>query len=178
MRTVKTFFYSFILSLIVGLAILGSVDVLLPDRSTETDTPKAGVPMRQVSVEDSKTLLLCIDSRQPYFFLLKFSAIENRVGIAAISPSFEIDNESLDEKFRKAGAMQCLMDIEERYGINIDYYLQCTWQQLGQMINGMRDIEIDSLGENLPSGIKNYLFKGADMLDVKSLVNAVSNFFV
>ena len=76
--------------------------------------------MREASVEDSKTILLCIDSYQPFFFIFKFSAIENRVGIAAISPSFEIDDEKLEAKFKKAGAMQCLLDIENLYGINID----------------------------------------------------------
>ena len=172
MKTAKTFFYSFILSLVVGFVMLGSVDIILSNSSKETDTPKTGIPMREASVEDSKTILLCIDSSQPFFFILKFSAIENRVGIAAISPSFKIDDTKLEDKFKKTGAMQCLMDIENQYDINIDYYLQCSWQQLGKMIGDMRDIEINSLGENLPVSIRNYLFKGADTLDVKSLINA------
>ena len=172
MKTAKVFFYSFILSLMVGLAMLGGVNIILANSSKETDTPKTGVPMREASVEDSKTILLCIDSYQPFFFIFKFSAIENRVGIAAISPSFEINDEKLEDKFKKAGAMQCLLDIENLYGINIDYYIQCSWQQLGKTLSGMRDIKIDSLGENLPVSIKNYLFKGTDTLDVKSLINA------
>ena len=172
MKTAKAFFYSFIFSLMMGVVVLGGVNMILTSDSKETDTPKTGVPMRDASVEDSKTILLCIDSPQPFFFILKFSAIGNRVGIASISPSFEIDDEKLEDKFKKAGAMQCLLDIENQYNINIDYYIQCSWQQLGKMLAGMKDIEINSLGENLPISIKNYLFKGTDTLDVKSLINA------
>ena len=40
------------------------------------------------------------------------------------------------------------------------------------MVEDMKDIGIHSFGENLPGSIKNYLLKGADMLDGKSLVNA------
>ena len=129
MRSVKTFFYSFILSMFAALIIFSCVGMSFANITSETDTPKEGVPMGKVGVEDSKTILLCVDSDCPYFFILKFSAIENRVGIAALSPSFEINSEEIGERFKKAGAMQCLMDIESRYSINIDYYLQCSWGQ-------------------------------------------------
>ena len=172
MKSTKTFFYSFLVSMVVMLMVMGCMGLALANRSTETDTPKEGVPMGMAGGEDSKTILLCIDSQYPYFFLFKFSAIENRVGIAAISPSFEISGEKIGERFQKAGAMQCLMDMESEYGINIDYYLQCTWRQLEKIVKDMDDIGIHSFGENLPGSIKNYLLKGMDMLDGKSLVNA------
>ena len=64
------------------------------------------------------------------------------------------------------------MDIETEYNIIIDYYLQCSWQQIGRIVKNMKDIGISSFGENLPDSIKNYLLKGIDKLDGKSLVNA------
>ena len=172
MNNLKAFFYSFIFSAITLMIIFGCVDAALNTRTSETDTLQQGVPMGMAGGEDSKTILLCVDEKYPYFFLFKFSAIENRVGIAALSPSLEISDKNLAEIFSKAGGMQCLMDIEEQYGINIDYYLQCSWQQLGKIAGDMKPIEILSFGENLPDSIKNYLLKGVDMLDGKSLINA------
>lgn len=171
MNSRKTFFYSFLLSSLVAMGVFGLV-YLTMSSSLETDTPQRGVPMGRPGIEDSKTILLCIEDDCPYFLLMKFNAIENRVGIAAISQGFEISASSLGQSLKSAGAMQCLMDIESEYGIAIDYYLQCPWQQLSPLVKDMEDIGIDSLGENLPYSIRNYLLKGADRLDGKSLVNA------
>ena len=172
MNNLKTFFYSFIFSAITLLVIFGCVDVSLKTKSSETDTPQQGIPMGMAGGEDSKTILLCVDEDFPYFFLFKFSAIENRVGIAALSPSLEISEKSLAEIFSKAGGMQCLLDIEKEYQINIDYYLQCSWRQLGKITGNMKPIEILSFRENLPDSIKYYLLKGVNILDGKSLINA------
>lgn len=171
MNSRKTFFYSFLLSVFAAMGVFALVYITMSS-SLETDTPQQGVPMGRPGIEDSKTILLCIEDDCPYFLLMKFNAIENRVGIAAISQGFEISGISLGKRLESAGAMQCLMDLEAEYGIAIDYYLQCPWQQLSALVEDMDDIGIDSLGENLPQSIRNYLLKGADKLDGKSLVNA------
>ena len=171
MNSRKTFFYSFLLSVFAAMGVFTLVYITMSS-SLETDTPQQGVPMGRPGIEDSKTVLLCVEGDCPYFLLMKFNAIENRVGIAAISQGFEISTNSLGHRLESAGAMQCLMDIEAEYGITIDYYLQCPWQQLAVLVEDMDDIGIDSLGENLPQSIRNYLLKGVNRLDGKSLVNA------
>lgn len=172
MNSRKTFFYSFFVSVFVCMIIFGSVYIAVSDSSQQAGTAQEGVPMGRPSVEDSKTILLCIDEECPYFFLLKFNAIENRAGIAVFSPEYKTGRSTLADTLTKAGAMQCLMDIEETFGINIDYYLQCSWQQLSSIVEDMNDIGIESFGENLPQSVRNFILKGADRLDGKSLVNA------
>lgn len=168
----KAFFYSFLISMAVVLAGFGCVYVLTENMARETDTPQYNVPKAFPGAEDSKTLLLCVDSHQPFFFVFKFNAIENRVGVVALSPSFQLKKgASLQQIFERTGAMQCLMDLKEEFGMEIHYYLQCTWQQLGQMCRQLTDIGIDSLGQNIPDYIRNYLLKGAERLDGQSLVN-------
>ncbi len=168
----KTFLYSFFISSLFVMIILGGVYIAVSGRSQQAGTAQEGVPMGRPGVEDSKTILLCVDGQYPYFFLFKFNAIENRTGIAVFSPSYKINQNTLEENFKKAGAMQCVLDMESAYDINIDYYLQCDWSQLAILVEGMDDIGISAIGENLPHSIQSFILKGADKLDGKSLVNA------
>lgn len=168
----KTFIYSFLISSLFVMVIFGGVYMAISSKSQQAGTPQEGVPMGRPSVEDSKTILLCIDGEYPYFFLFKFNAIENRIGIAVFSPSYRINQNTIEENFKKAGAMQCVLDTESAFDINIDYYLQCNWNQMSKLVEGMDDIGISSIGENLPQIMKSFILKGADRLDGKSLVNA------
>ena len=173
MNSKKAFWYSFLLSMAVVLAAFGAVYGALTSYSRETDTPQTGVPINMPGVEDSKTILLCVDEEFPYFFLFKFNAIENRVGTAVISPSYKFSSgKTLADSLQKAGAMQCLMDTETEFGIKVDYYIQCSWTQLGHMANGMNDFGVELLGDSLPPVIRDYLLKSAERIDGKSIVNA------
>lgn len=169
----KAFFASFFISMVVVLAIYRGVWAVVQGRSSETDTPQPGVPKTSAGVYDRKTLLLELgDKENPYFFLLKFSAINNRIGICCISSEYEFsDGGTLGESFEQAGIMQCLLDMEEEFGIDIDYYLQCSWQQAGALVKDMADIGLASLGENLPTVIRDYLLKGAEKADGQSLIS-------
>lgn len=169
----KAFFASFFISMAVVLAIYRGVWTVVQGRSSETDTPQEGVPKISTGVYDRKTLFLQLGDREnPYFFLLKFSAINNRIGICCISSGYEFsDGGTLAESFDRAGIMQCLLDMEEEFGIDIDYYLQCSWQQAAELVKDMTDIGLDSLGENLPPVIKEYLLKGAEKADGQSLIS-------
>lgn len=169
----KAFFASFFVSLIIVLAGFGGLYLLIDRGSQSMDTPQKGVPVAVPGVQDSKTLLLCVGDEVRYFFLFKFDALQNKVGIAAISPRYEIsDGNSLEDSLKSAGIMQCVIDIREKAGVDIDYYLQCSWSQLGKITGGLTEFGIDQLGRGLPQGIRNYLLKGAEKLDGQSLANA------
>lgn len=171
----KAFFASFFVSMIVVLAGFGILYGLMGTGAKETDTPQKGVPVTRPGTEDSKTLLLCVGDEHRYFFIFKFDALQNKIGIGAISPQYEFSaGGSLADSLQKAGIMQCVLDLQEEFGIGIDYYLQCSWSQLGKITEELTEFGVEELGENLPLTVKNYLLKGAEMLDGKSLANAAA----
>lgn len=169
----KAFFASFFRSLLVVLAGFGILHIIIGTRASETDTPQKGVPVAKPGIEDTKTLLFCVGDEFHYFFLFKFDALQNKIGIGGISPAYEFSfGGSMADSLKKAGVKQCLLDLQQEFGISIDYYLQCSWSQLGDMTGGLTEFGIDELGRGLPPGIKNYLLKGAEKLDGRSLANA------
>lgn len=169
----KAFFISFLISMAGVLTVYRLVWGTIQNRSSETDTPQTGIPKAAPGVHDSKTLLLGLgDEENPYFFLIKMSAINNHIGIGCISPSYEFaDGDSMADSMRQAGMMQCLLDMEKEFGINIDYYLQCSWRQAASLVKDMEDINVDSIGRDLPPVIRDFLLKSAEKIDGESLVN-------
>ena len=169
----KAFFISFLVSMAGVLTVYRLVWGAIQGRSSETDTPQTGVPKVAPGVHDSKTLLLGLgDSENPYFFLIKMSAINNRIGIGCVSPSFEFsDGDSMADSMRQAGMMQCLLDMEKELGINIDYYLQCSWRQAAALAEDMDEINIDGIGRDMPPVIRDFVLKGAEKISGESLVN-------
>ena len=65
------------------------------------------------------------------------------------------------------------MDTEEEFGIEIDNYLCCDWDEMRTILQDFKDFGIDTLGENLPQSIRGLLLKNAEKLDADSLINAV-----
>ena len=169
----KAFFVSFTVSMAAVLAVYLLMWTGLQNRSRETDTPQTNIPKPVPGVQDSKSILLCLgDEDNPYFFIVKMSAITKRIGIGCISPSYRCSQgESLAQSFRKAGVKQCLLDIENEFGIDIDYYLHCSWKQAAQLTENMDDIGLEKLGEDMPPVIKNYLLESAEKTDGRTLIN-------
>lgn len=169
----KAFFISFFISMVTVLTIYRLAWGGMQSRSKETDTPQTGVPKAAPGVHDSKTLFLGLgDEENPYFFIIKLSAINNRIGIGCISPSYVFsEGKTLADSFSKAGIVQCKMDAEEEFGVNLDYYLWCSWAQAATLVADMDDIGLDSLGRQLPPVIRDFLLEGAEKTDGQTLVN-------
>lgn len=142
----------------------------------ETDTPQKGVAAVRPGVEDSKSIFVQIGDDETYFyFIFKFNALQNKVSVMTISPSFIFSKtqRTLEQSRQKAGVLQCVVDTEEEFEVGIDYYLSCSWRQIAAIMHDFTDFGIAELGENLPLTVKNFLLKGAENLDGDSLVNAV-----
>lgn len=169
----KAFFISFFISMIGVAVIYGSMWGIIQGNARETDTPQPGVAKTIPGGEDSKTLLLGLgDGENPYFFVIKMSAITNRIGIGCISGQYEFsDGRTLAKSLNSAGIMQCLLDIEVEFDIKIDHYIYCDWQQAASLTKDMAHINLESLGENLPPVIKEYLLAGAEKLAAGTLIN-------
>ena len=169
----KAFFISFFISMIGVAVIYGSMWGMIQGKTRETDTPQPGIAKTVPGVNDSKTLLLGLgEGENPYFFVIKLSAITNRIGIGCISGQYEFsDGKTLAKSLKSAGIMQCLLDIEEEFDVKIDHYIYCSWQQAALLAKDMANINTDSLGEKLPPVIKDFLLSGAEKLAADTLIN-------
>lgn len=176
MKQRHVFFAAFFSSMAVVLCAFGLLYMVIDLRVSETDTPQNQVPMKMPGVEDSKTVFVAMgDEEAPYFFLFKFNAIQDKIGILGLSPSYEWEESggTVQDSYDKAGVLQCITDIQEYLGINVDYYIQCSWQQLAQITGELEDFGIDEMSENLPVPIKNFLLKNAENIDADTLINAL-----
>ena len=176
MKQRHVFFAAFFSSMAVVLCAFGLLYMIIDLRVSETDTPQKQVPMKMPGVEDSKTVFVAVgDEESPYFFLFKFNAIQDKIGILGISPSYvwEETGISVQESYEKAGVLQCITDIQEQLDINVNYYIQCSWRQLAQILGGLEDVGIDEMSENLPVPVKNFLMKNAENIDADTLINAL-----
>ena len=144
-------------------------------KSSAAGKTQQGVPINKPGVTDSKTILLQTGNDYPFFTLIKFNAIEGETGIVTISRNYMMEKtqRTLSQSLEKAGIMQCVLDISEEFDITIDYFLQCSWQELALLIGELNDFGIDELGENLPESTKEFLLKNAERIDAHTIINAL-----
>ena len=169
----KAFLTTFIVTLSVMMTVYGLFYLSFTGRSRAAGTPQQGVPVMHPSAEDSKTVFIEAGNDAKFYFLLKFNRIQNKISILSISPSYVCTStgRSLKEAKNRAGVMQCILDLQQEFGININYYISCSWKQLGSIIDNLTEFGIEELGEKLPVPIKNLLMKNAEKLDTRSLIN-------
>lgn len=172
----KAFFITFVTSLSFMLAAFGGLYILIGHRTAETDTPQPGVAIAQPGVHDTRNLMVCTgDGDCRFFFVFRFNAPQSKISVMSVSPSYEYKStgRTLAQSMEKAGILQCVMDTEEEFGIEIDNYLCCSWDEMRTVLQDFTDFGIEQLGENLPIPIKNLLLKSAEKLDADSLINAL-----
>lgn len=172
----KVFFAAFFVTLSIMAAALGRLYLSLRLKPSPAGQRRQGVPMAKISPDDSKSLMVEIDGEDfAFYFIFKFNALQNKIGILGISPSYELESAggSLTQSRQKGGILQCILDIQQEFGVNIDYYLTLSCEDLSRLIGDFKDFGLDRLGENLPRPVKSLLLKGAQRLDGKSLVNAL-----
>lgn len=174
----KVFLLTFGLTLGVMLACFGLVYLaggFGPGGKAEVNKPQKGISMQTPGVEDSKTMLLALGSEDaPFFFILKFNALQSKVGIMAVSPSFKAKEDTLAHTLKRVGAMQCLMDLKEELGINIDYYLRVSWSGAAYLAKGLAPVDLQLWELGLPPAIEAFVLKRAQSLDADSLANAAA----
>lgn len=174
MKQKKAFFVTFFITLLIMLAAFGALYLSLDVKPKETDKAKAGIAIKQPGIDDSKTILLCAGQEDcQFFFLIKFNALQNKISIMSISPSYTLEKtgRSLTQSMEKAGMLQCVYDLKNEFSLTVDYYLHCDWDTLALVFEEFSDFGVNELGENLPESVKNILLKGAEKLDVNSLIN-------
>ena len=171
----KAFFTTFAVTLSVMLAAYGLLYLSLSHSTSPAGTPQQGVPVVRPSVNDSRTIFMEAGDHQKFYFLFKFNRIQSKISVVSISPDYVYPSvgRSLQQSAARAGIMQCVLDTKQEFGINIDYYISCSWRQAGQIIKNLTDFGLDELGEKLPVTIRNYLLKNADKLDTRSLINVL-----
>ncbi|MBQ8604516.1 MAG: hypothetical protein IJ410_06715 [Oscillospiraceae bacterium] len=172
----KAFFITFVTTLSLMMTAYGLLYLVVDHRVTETDTPQQGIAVAQPGVHDTRNLMVCVgDEDCRFFFVFRFNAPQSKISVVSISPSYKYSStgHSLDTSMEKAGILQCVMDTKQEFGIEIDNYLCCSWEEMRTIIQDFTDFGIDQLGENLPLPIKKLLLKSAEKLDSDSLINAL-----
>lgn len=171
MRVKRTFLISFFLSFIVMMTALGVVWLGIVIKPKPVTNRAERVPIINPGPEDSKTLLLAV-GQQPFFFIIKLNAIENRIGIVGVSADYKPGRDSALWQIADFESVAgCQSALKENLGINIDYYLSCSWGQLRGILKGFEEVELWELGQDVPSGISSYLLKNASRVDTDSLIN-------
>ena len=171
----KAFLITFVTTLSFMLAVFGLLYLMLDKDIIETDTNQPGVAVAP-GVYDTKNLFVCAGSDEcRFFFVLRLNAPQSKISVVSVSPSYVYPStgRSLSQSMEKAGVLQCIMDTEEEFGIEIDNYLCCDWDEMRTILQDFKDFSIDTLGENLPQSIRGLLLKNAEKLDADSLINAV-----
>ncbi len=172
----KIFFKTFFITLAIMMACYGILYIAIDNDSYRADSPKTDVPVNKPTHKDSATVLISRgDNKRQFFFIIKFNGYQNNVSIITISPSYILPskNTSLSQSIEKAGVMQCVLDIKEEFGINVDYYINCNWDGMRKLLENFTEFGIEELAGNLPPVIKGFLLANADMLDRDSMINAV-----
>ncbi len=172
----KAFFITFVTTLSIMLAAFGVLYLMLDRNIIETDTPQPGVAVLQPGVRDTRNLFLCVGSEDcSFFYIIRFNAPQSKISVVSVSPSYIYPStgRNLTESMEKAGILQCVMDTKNEFGIEIDNYLYCSWDDMRNILQDFQDFGIAYLGENLPYAIQKLLLKSAEMLDADSLINAV-----
>ncbi len=172
----KVFFKTFIITLSIMLACYGILYITMGDNTYAAHTPQKNIPINKPTHQDSATILVsCGDENSRFFFVIKFNGYQNTVSVISVSPSFVLPQKgySLSQSIQKAGIMQCVLDIKEEFGINVDYYINCSWDGMRKLLEDFCEFGIEELGSGLPPVIKNFLLAGADSLDRDSMINAV-----
>lgn len=158
------------------LAAFGGLYIVLRHRSRSAGTPQQGVAINQPTVNDTRNLFVSVgDDNSRFFFIFRFNAPQNKISVVSVSPSyiFSTTGRSMAQSMEKAGVLQCVMDTEGEFGIDINNYLHCDWDDMRDILQDFTDFGLERLGENLPAILKSLLLKNADYLDPDSLINAV-----
>ncbi|MEG1862235.1 MAG: hypothetical protein RR198_01370 [Oscillospiraceae bacterium] len=174
MKQRRVFFASFLITFFLMLCAFGILYLSMDVIPKESAKDKAGIAINQPGIDDSKTILLCVGEEDClFFFLIKLNALQNKISIMGISPSFPMTKSShtLAYSMEKAGIMQCVYDLKNEFELSIDYYLHCNFETIATILEDFSDFGVGELGENLPEGVKKLLIKGAEKLDINSLAN-------
>ena len=121
----KAFLITFVTTLSFMLAVFGLLYLMLDKDIIETDTNQPGVAVAP-GVYDTKNLFVCAGSDEcRFFFVLRLNAPQSKISVVSVSPSYVYPStgRSLSQSMEKAGVLQCIMDTEEEFGIEIDNYL-------------------------------------------------------
>ena len=171
----KAFFTAFFISLSIVLSAYSLLYFAIENQTDTASTPKQGVAISTPLPDDTRTILLEAGNKTKFYFLIKFNRIQSKISIVSISPSYVYPScgRSLSQSRQRAGIMQCVLDTKEEFGINIDYYISCSWQQAGRIIPGFRDFGTGRLGRNLPPVVKKFLLENAEKIDIRTLINAL-----
>ncbi len=174
MKKFRVFLKTFIITLSLMSFCYFILYLSIDNKASVTGENKFDVPINMPRVNDSKTLFLEVGKENPFFFIIKFNAIEGKVCIVSISPTYKYKTSDLTlaESLKKAGIMQCVLETSKEFDIKIDYFLECSWQELGLLIGDLSDFGIESLSKNMPKSIQNFLLKGAENIDGRTIVNA------
>lgn len=172
----KAFFATFFVTLSIMLACYGLLYLAIGGRTTETDNVQKGVPMMTPGPDDSRTVFVAVgDDESRFFFIVKFNGLQSKVSVVSVSPSYVYPGtgRTLIQSMEKAGVMQCVLDTKEEFGVNIDYYINCSWNGMRTLLKDFTEFGIEELGKDLPPVLKSFLLKEAEKLDADSLINAV-----
>ncbi len=172
----KAFFITFVTTLSFMLAAFGVLYLMLERDIIETDTPQPGVAVAQPGVRDTKNLFIAAGDKEcSFFYIIRFNAPQSKISVVSVSPSYVYPStgRSLAQSMDKAGVLQCVMDTKEEFGIEIDNYLCCSWDEMRTILKDFQDFGIEHLGGSLPRSVQKLLLKSAEKLDADSLINAV-----
>ncbi len=169
MRAKRAFLTSFLISFGVMGSVLAAVWLALALRPQTVNDRAEKVPVAQPGPGDIKTLLVSVGD-EPFYFLIKLNAIENKAGVVGISGRYTPDKVALRQVEALQGAGGAQKTLEQATGVKIDYYLSCTNNQLRVILSDFKEIELGDVG-GAPEGLVGYLLASASRVDPDSLIN-------
>lgn len=173
MKKFKIFITSFIFTFAVMAVALSAVCGQILIKTQQAEVKKDNVPVNIPSARDRVRLFLRRgDEDSRVYRLVKFNAIEGKIGIGIISPEFKIkEGYTIDDIYQQKGSLTCVEEFKNAFGVNIDKYMFCSYSELMEICKDFK--EIDIAPGQIPGAVENYLLKNADKAGRESIIYTI-----
>lgn len=173
MKKFKIFIASFIVTFAVMAVALCAVCGQILIKTQQAEVKKENVPVNIPSARDRVRLFLRLGNEDSRVYrIIKFNAIEGKIGIGIISPEFKIkDGYTIDGIYKQKGSLACVEEFKNAFGVNIDKYIFCSYDELMEICKDFKEIDIEP--GHIPGAAKSYLLKNADKAGRETIIYAI-----
>lgn len=149
----KTFWLSFLVTLMVLLPLIGAVWLLgiwedhtaFPAERTQEE-----IPIRRPGPEHAFNVLVAVAGERPAFLLLRLDAPSARISVTALPAESVLSSggrpRMLSESYQQAGPARAAGDLAETLGIDIRYYLAISRDSLTEAFGTLGPARINLTG--------------------------------
>ena len=126
MQYAKTFFITFLTSVLIVFICFVALYWIITPSQQYTGTQQDNIPMANAGSQDNKTTLFSLqDDNIHMFFIIKLNAVDKEISVTAVPSDYYIShsNRTLQDSYNYAGIMQCVEDLSRQLDIVTDYHL-------------------------------------------------------